>query len=137
MKFLILLVILTASAIANVADIRCNLNGPLIIDSTWGATRFNQAEIVLNNFDKEARSASMYIQDRFGPNYENFSRLWIDRTRCTSNSTCVRTDFSSLRGITVVMPNEVFERERFSFNTRVRNNRTHRTHFASCRSTLR
>jgi len=137
MKFLILLVILTGSAMANVADIRCNLNGPIVINGTWGAVRFNQAEIVINNLDKEVRSASMYIQDRFGSNYENFFRLWQDRTRCSSNSTCISTDFSSLRGLTVTMPNEVFEKDRFSFNTRVRSNSNRRTHFANCRSTLR
>lgn len=136
MKILILLT-LSFLGYSNVADITCNLNQPIIIENAFGRlTTFNNAQIDIQNYDG-TDSALMIIQDRFGAGYEVFNRLWKTNSRCRSNSICLSTDFSGIRGLTLEIPNSVLEANNQYFTGRFRDNRNFRTYFSSCRSYLR
>ncbi len=138
MKKLILALMLTTSVFAGTADINCSVSGPLVVEGTFGNVVFRRADLDFMNVEKEDVSGTtLVIRDMFGPGYEVFNRLWTNRARCSGNSTCINTDFSGIRGITFEVPNQVFENDNHNFTMRVRQNNTHRSAFANCRSTLR
>ena len=133
MKYLIVL-LLSYTSFANITDITCNLNRQIVIENNFGRLiPFRNAQITLQNFDG-TDSAFMTIQDRFGPTYEVFNRLWSVRSRCSFNSFCLSTNFSSMRGLTIEIPKNVLDDSSRFFTGRVRDNRNFRTYFANCRS---
>jgi hypothetical protein len=138
MKKLILALMLTTSVFATTADVNCTVSGPLVVEGTFGTVVFNRAELDFTNLEKEDVSGTtLVMNDMFGTNYEVFNRLWTNRARCSGNSTCVNTDFSSLRGLSFEIPNSVFENDNQRFTMRVRQNATHRSAFANCTSSIR
>lgn len=137
MKLAILLLVSSFSVFANTADVNCSINQPIVIETTWGMTQFRQAQLDFWSVDKEGTSTTLNIQDNFGSGFAYFNRLWVERTRCMSESVCLNTDFSSFRGLSFEFPKEVFENESHFFTMRVRSNNNRRTYFANCRSNLR
>ncbi len=138
MKALIVAIALTGSVFANTADVTCDISGTITVEGTFGNTTFNQAQLDFNDISKESpQRATLVMNDRFGTSYETFYRLYPETFRCNSNSTCISTDFSNLRGLSFSFPNSIFEMNNHNFTMRVRSNRSHRSHFAHCRSTLR
>ena len=138
MKLLLVSLLSLSSVFANVADVRCDINRPIVVQGTFGNIAFNQAELDFTNLDKENLNfATLIMQDRFGSAYEVFNRLWSTNSRCISGDLCVSTEFSSLRGLSFSFPEEVFTNNFHNFTMRVRSNQTNRTYFASCNSTKR
>lgn len=137
MKLAIVLLISSFSVFANTADVRCSINQPITINTTWGVTQFRQADLTFWNVEKDGFSTTLDIQDRFGSAYTYFGRLFSENTRCRTGEVCLNTDFSSFRGLSFYFPKEVFENNSHFFTMRVRNNSTNRSYFANCNSTLR
>jgi hypothetical protein len=138
MKKLILALMLTTSVFATTADVNCTVSGPVVVEGAFGTVVFNRAELDFTNIElNDVSGTTLVMRDMFGTNYEVFNRLWTNRTRCSGNSTCVNTDFSSMRGLTFEIPNAVFQNDNHRFTMRVRQNVRHNSAFANCTSTLR
>jgi hypothetical protein len=135
---LIALVSLSTAYAGTTADVTCSLSQPIVVQGTFGTVAFRQAELDFTTVDKDnAFSTFLTMQDRFGTAYESFNRLFEEKSRCNSGDFCLNTDFSSIRGLSFNFPQAIFTNENHSFTMRVRNNRSHRTFFARCNSSLR
>jgi hypothetical protein len=138
MKLLLIALMSITSVFANTADVTCTINQPVVVEGTFGTVAFRQAELDFINVNQEdAFSTFMTMQDRFGTAFESFNRFFEETSRCASNSLCLNSDFSRLRGLSFEFPNAIFTSDFHNFTMRVRNNRDRRTYFARCNSNLR